>query len=378
MNDRPAHDRITYVVPRFLPSLGGIENHVAAISHALVEAGRPIQVATQIESSDAVALRETLPDGIDVVRFRSRLPILGQGVSLGLGRFAAAIARSGEIVHLHNYHALTSLYAGRMLAGVPDAGPFVITPHYLGVGAGPTQAAMHSAYRRAFTPVFDAADAVVSVCASEAHLLMNDFDVPAAKIAMIPNGVDTELLASAEPLPFDRRSIVVAGRLVGYKGHLSVLRALAELPPDYDLVVAGQGPLDRELIDVATELGVTERLHLLGRLTADQLAGWYATASVVVSMSARECFGLTLVEALAAGAPIVASDIGPHQDVAALCGYSDDALLPLDSSPARLANAIRTAVEGGRHPPGTYAVPNWTQSGKLHSQLYNELVARAA
>jgi len=366
-------DRVTYVVPRFLPSLGGIENHVAAIGSQLVRRGWSVDVATQIESQDSIARNEILPNGIRAIRFRSRLPIYGQGVSVALGRYAAAQAAAGELVHLHNYHALTTLYAGRSLVRASTTAPLVITPHYLGVGAGAAQAAMHAVYGRAFRAILGRADQVVAVCASEAARLSADFGVAADKIAVIANGVDAEVLRAAQPFESDRRRVLVAGRLMAYKGHLSVLRAVAELPADYELVVAGQGPLEADLVALAGELGISDRLRLLGRLSGPELARWYASASVVVSMSSRECFGLTLVEAIASGAPIVASDIGAHRDVATLCQYPADALVGLDSTPAHLATVIRSAAERGRHRPGRYPVPLWSAVSEQYGRLYREL-----
>jgi glycosyltransferase involved in cell wall biosynthesis len=151
------------------------------------------------------------------------------------------------------------------------------------------------------------------------------------------------LYAGAEP------RLLCVGRLIPVKGHLVLLRALAQArsrAPGLVLDIAGQGPLEPALKAYAAELGLSDAVRFLGFVSPIQSA--IEAASAVVVPSLGEGFGMVALEAMERGRPVVASDVGglpeivadgetgfvvPAGDAAALA----DALVTLVSSPARAA-----------------------------------------
>jgi glycosyltransferase involved in cell wall biosynthesis len=98
------------------------------------------------------------------------------------------------------------------------------------------------------------------------------------------------------------------------------------------------------LVRLASTLGVTSRVRFTGQLTSAELARWYRRASVVVSMSLRECFGMTLAEGLAAGCGVVASNIPAHREVIETAGWDTRTLISPTASGAEVAAAVEYAA----------------------------------
>jgi phosphatidyl-myo-inositol alpha-mannosyltransferase len=168
-------------------------------------------------------------------------------------------------------------------------------------------------------------------------------------IRVIPNGVDVERFAEANPasdLPPGRRMLWV-GRLDPQKGFPVAVEAFARLAgsiPDLWFVVAGDGR-DRAAVG-RLEMAVRGRVVMLGRLDHDRLPGYYRAADVFVSPAVgQESFGLVLVEAMAAGCPVVATDIPGYREV--VRDGIDGVLVP-PRDPDALADAARRILSDGR------------------------------
>jgi glycosyltransferase involved in cell wall biosynthesis len=108
-------------------------------------------------------------------------------------------------------------------------------------------------------------------------------------------------------------TILSISRLVPHKNHAVLLRAAARLPIAVTIRIIGRGPEAHNLRRLAGELGVS--LDLSDSWATDQeIVAAYRSASVVVSASRFEGFGLTPIEGLAMGLPVIASDIPPHRE----------------------------------------------------------------
>lgn len=146
---------------------------------------------------------------------------------------------------------------------------------------------------------------------------------------VVYNGVDLDLF---KPTPNNDRAILAeyglaqtpvhtallyAGRLVRWKGVEYLIRALPLVhPASTPLWIAGEGPYEDELRALAAKLGVTERVHFLGRVEQPKLAALYRSCATLVATSfVNETFGMALCEAMACAAPVVASDFGGFREV---------------------------------------------------------------
>ena len=107
-----------------------------------------------------------------------------------------------------------------------------------------------------------------------------------------------------------RATFLFVGRLVGYKGVDVLLRAVPGL--DAETVIIGDGPQRPSLELLARNLGITDRVHFLGEVAADELLDWYHACDVFVlpSITRQEAFGMVQLEAMLCGRPCVSTDLG--------------------------------------------------------------------
>ena len=174
------------------------------------------------------------------------------------------------------------------------------------------------------------------------------------KVQPLPLGIDLQpfLEPSAEALrrrdEFRRRYPgpiwVAVGRLVYYKGLATALKALQTMPGT--LLIIGSGPLRAELERQATEFGVADRVVWLGKASADELIGAYhaATALLFPSNARSEAFGLVQVEAMAAGCPVINTNI-PHSGVAWVSPHDETGLTVDVGSAAQLSAAAHRLLD---------------------------------
>jgi glycosyltransferase involved in cell wall biosynthesis len=183
----------------------------------------------------------------------------------------------------------------------------------------------------------------------------------AAKIARyggqaqrIPNAVDTGVFApNGNGARAGGPTILCVGRLHDVQKRFSdVIRALARLPSEWRLEIAGNGP-DREALEqLAADLNVSERVRYLGFVSdSAQLRDLYRRASVLALPSAYEGLPMVLLEAMSCGTPVVGSDIAP---IAEVVEDGHTGFITPVGAPDRLAEAILKAA-ARRHELGEAA-----------------------
>jgi glycosyltransferase involved in cell wall biosynthesis len=162
-------------------------------------------------------------------------------------------------------------------------------------------------------------------------------------IVALRNGVDLQRFQ-----PFDRAAARAALNIVGFtilsvglldprKGHDIPIRALAELP-DVRLMIAGSGPDLKKLQDLAATCGVADRVTFLGPIPQTALANYYNAADVLVLASSREGWANVLLESMACGTPVIASNVWGTPEVVAA---PEAGLLMEERTPASLAASVR-------------------------------------
>ncbi len=143
---------------------------------------------------------------------------------------------------------------------------------------------------------------------------------PEGEYVTVPNGVDVDHFAAGRPIPqyADRPNVLFVGNFVIRKGFVNLLEAFLRLRqrlPEVRLIAVGDGKL-RSVYERQLAPLVGRDVIFTGRVPADQLPNYYASASVYCSpATGRESFGIVLIEAMAAGAPIVASNIAGYRTV---------------------------------------------------------------
>ena len=171
------------------------------------------------------------------------------------------------------------------------------------------------AYRRA---ALDSADLFLAATERARRCLLVE-GADAARIEVAYPGVDVERFRSAQAVPGDGHLVVSPGRLVWEKGHYDVIRALSTLEQPPRLLIVGAGPERSRLLRYAAELGLADKVEIRS-VPYSEMPSVFAAASCVVlgSLSVpvwEEQFGMVLAEAMAAGAPVLASSSGAIPEV---------------------------------------------------------------
>ena len=186
--------------------------------------------------------------------------------------------------------------------------------------------------------------AALSVCNSEAGRICERKGFPGAA-TLIPLGVDTQRFSPGPERPAGQVPVIgYVGRLEPHKGVHVLLEAVARLDRA-TLRVAGAGPEEAALRARVAELGIGDRVELVGSVGQDQLPDFYRGLDVLAVPSLPtpgwlEQFGRVVVEAMACGVPVVASDTGALPDV-----VGDAGLLVPPGDPEALATALKSLLE---------------------------------
>jgi glycosyltransferase involved in cell wall biosynthesis len=281
-----------------------------------------------------------------------------------MARWLMAHAAEYSVINAHNLHtpspALAALAARRARI------PLVVTSYWHGTGHNLARRIMHVPYRPVAT--FVARTAALVICNSDAEqrLVTQDFG-RGVRTRVIPIGIDMPAVvanpAVVADAPDARSGVAVlsVGRLERYKRTETLVRALRYLPADYRVVVIGSGPAQGTLVDIAATLGLEDRLLMRGRCSDDELRAWYGHASVCVSLSEHESFGLVVMEAAASGCPVIASDIDAHRELLAFVPPGAIELVPIDATPEQLAASVVARATRGRlsSDRSDWRLPTW-------------------
>ena len=308
---------------------GGAERMLAQLAGELQSAGCPT-IAFLPAGGEGWLDQELAAGGVGVEHFR-----ITRGLSPRLAReLAAAIRRHGiDLIHSHDFTmAFYGAWAARR-AGIPH----VITMHGGGYYAGRWRR------RVALRAAVALSGGAVAVSRRLAGQLRRDLWVSARRVTTIANGIRytpaaASTLRAELTLSPEDRLIVAVGNLYPVKGHRYLLEAIALLTPQrphLHLAIAGRGELAAALEQRAQALGLGARLHLLG-LRSD-VANVLAGADIFALPSLSEGLPLALLEAMHAGRPIVASNVG---DIPVALASGAAGVLVEPGNPARLADAI--------------------------------------
>ncbi|NYF58156.1 glycosyltransferase [Micromonospora purpureochromogenes] len=333
---------------------GGQNTHVAELAAALVGEGHDVRVYTRRDSVD-------LPDVVDAAAgYQVRHVPAGPAQRVPkdellpyMGEFGRWMAEQWgdrgwrpDVAHAHFWMSgLATLHAGRRTNT-----PVVLTYHALGSvkrrhqGARDTSPPGRVGYERALGR---AADRVIVQCQDEIGELVR-LGVPRSRMALVPSGVNEEMFRPEGPVaPRDpaRPRILTVGRMVERKGFQDVIRALPAVPEAECVVVGGPAaellPADgfaRRLGALAESCGVADRVKLVGAVPREEMGAWYRSADVLVAAPWYEPFGLTPLEGMACGVPVIGTNVGGIADTV-VDGLTGDLVPPRD--PRALGTAIR-------------------------------------
>ena len=166
------------------------------------------------------------------------------------------------------------------------------------------------------------ASASIGVCQALMDTLQG-LGADAKKLHALRNGVDLQRFVPESRdtarqrlgLPVSGKLLLSVGHLVERKGHFVAIDALPLLPPDVRLLIAGGGPDRAALQRQAEKLGVAERVQFVGVVPQTDLKWWYSAADALALCSSREGWANVLLESMACGTPVIATNIWGTPDV---------------------------------------------------------------
>lgn len=317
--------RIGFVCPYSLTLPGGVQGQVLGLARALRAAGHEVRVLGPCDGPPPDAGVTPLGNSIPLAANGSVAPI-APDPPCALRTMRALRDEAFDIVHLHE-----PLVPGPcMTTAIVKSTPLVGTFHAAGVSLS---------YRLASGPLrwlagrLDVACAVSEDARSLAeHYLGGDYE-------MVFNGIEVDRFAKATPWPSEASTIFFLGRHEERKGLAVLLSALEGLPADVRVWVASDGPQTAEL--QARHAG-DARIEWLGRIDDAEKARRLRGADVFCAPSlGGESFGVVLLEAMAAGTPIVATAIPGYARVAR---PDLEALLVEPGSVEQLGAALRRVL----------------------------------
>ncbi len=385
---------------------GGQNVYVAQVALGLAAAGHRVDVLTRRDDAALPPVVRMAP-GVRVfnldagpaefVRKEELLPYMPA--------FAAAARRrlgSGAPVDVLHANFFMSGWVGLALRRQLGA-PLVTTFHALGLvrrehqGSADGFPAERIAIERALVA---GCDRVIAECPQDEVDLMRLYGADPARLASVPCGVDTHQFRPGDKrearqrlgLPADEFIVLQLGRLVPRKGIDNVVRAMPLLPASVGaarLVVVGGESVEPDpvrtpeigrLRALARELGVAGRVVFTGRRDRAQLRDWYVCADAFVTTPWYEPFGITPLEAMACGTPVVGSAVGGirHTVVDGVTGFHvppndppalADRLTRLHAAPLLAAGMGRAGVRR------VHASFTWEQVARRLAEVYAEVLA---
>lgn len=337
---RPSHGIFVETRLRHLLASGRIESKVVA----------PVPWFPSINSrfgeyaAHGRAPRGELRHGIQVLH--PRYPVIPKiGMSLAPFLLAAAVMptlrrllASGFDFDLIDAHYFYPDGVAAALLGRRFDKPVVITARGTDLNLIPR----HGVPRRLILWAAQRARAVITV-SDALRRIAEGIGIAPEKLTVLRNGVDTAFFR-----PMDRDAVRAAhglrglvllsvGNLVPLKGHDLVIEALA-LQPEAQLLIAGEGPERSRLEQLALRHGVSGRVRFLGELPQERLVEYYGAADALVLASSREGWPNVLLESMACGTPVIASNVGGCAEVV---GAPEAGVLLAERSAAAIAEAVR-------------------------------------
>jgi len=300
--------KIVHVYKDYHPPVrGGIEQTIERMARWQVAAGHDVTVL--VSASGQNANRTEVIDGVRVVRVAEVARALSSPLCPGFP--GALAAQHADLWHLHSPNPLGEVSWRWVL---PD-GALVIT-HYCDFTR---QRALLPLYGPLVRGLFRRAD-VLHAISNQALERQESLVWPfRSQFRVVPLGIDSEPLMSLEesrPGAHELRErfgdpfILFVGRLRHYKGLDVLLEAMPRV--DARLVIVGDGPMGDSLRTQAKRLGLNGQVHFAGSVSDEVLHDHLAAAGVGIlpSSGPAEAFGLAMVEYMAAGLPVVSTELG--------------------------------------------------------------------
>ena len=326
--------------------IGGIAQHVDGLSQFLIGSGNQVDV---ISSANTLTV-----------------PIKGlKNPSFMLSSFLKTkFKKDKDVVHAHHITGAPAMknFSCKKILSIHGVYSKNIAQLY-----GKTTSSLSKKYEKTALNLADA----ITVNSKEGY---NYYTKMGFNVVQIPNAIDLSIIPNKSPRQFENQ-MIFAGRLSKEKGVEVLLDAVMNLPDDYHLLIAGSGPLEEKVRNIATK---KTNVHYLGYQSKQNVLSLIQGSDLLLQPSLEEGMSSTLLEAMACGTCILASNI---EGISEIIKNNKNGVLIESNSGDELSNKIldllpskekrsRMAKEGLE----TVKQYDWKVVGKLYLDFYESLL----
>ena len=355
--------------------VGGYGIHVHEMSKMQAEKGHDVTVLT---ANPEGRPEEERVDGYQVIRFNHSFRMVGNTISPTLFFRLMEMRNDFDVIHAHSH----LFFPTNVCALVKKYGsaPLVITNHGIMSASAPRW--LNVGYMNTLGRwTLNAADRVICYTPVERDLLVSEFGVHPGGIAVIPNGVNTDVFTPDWSRRDDEhRRLLWVGRYVRGKGIEYLIHAAAGLVREFPglmLTLIGEGGGEGEIRRLVSELDLDGHVEFLPFMSYAAMLGQYQRAEMLVLPSLHEGVPRTMLEAMSCGRPVVISEFDHLRSIVDGSGL----MFPKADVPA-LADAIRRLLSDpdwanslGRAGRDTIIRQNsWNNTVESTLDLYGQLV----
>lgn len=300
--------KIAYVTPRFHPHIGGVETHVYEIAKRIAKEFE-VEVLTTDPTGKLPKIDEI--EGFRVRRFRSYAPSEAYYFSPELYNYLKRNSEEYDLIHGHNYHALTSVISFMALKNKDVK--YVITPHTFGLPQKFVRRLAHYFYKPAAQKMLQKANKVITVSRSEKKTIEDLISIRLNNIEHIPLFISIPEEYNFEVMKKDEIKLLFVGRL-SYEKNVDILisafrfveKELAEFKK-IKLIIVGDGPLRSNLEKMAK---FSPNINFAGSKSREELKKIYMSSDLLILPSKFEVLGMCVLEAMSYGIPVITTPVG--------------------------------------------------------------------
>ena len=331
----PFRPKVLHVGKFYPPHMGGIETHLQALSEELAKS---LDLRVIVANDARLDTHQEL-GGVRVHRVSTYLTLFSTPICPGMA--SALRAADADLMHIH----LPNPAAVMAYLTSGHRGQLVITYHSDTVKqkvlGGLFEPFLHAALRRASAIIATSPDYVETSPVLQVYR---------ERCHVIPYGIAISQFQNCDSAEVARlrqehggRIVICVGRLVYYKGLEHVIRAMAHV--EGKLLIIGEGPLRADLQNLAQQLGIAHRVVFVGEIQNDRVAPYYHAADVFAlpSVARSEAFGIVQIEAMAAGLPVVNTQL--DSGVPFVSQHQKTGLTVPPADPAALAAALNRLLD---------------------------------
>ena len=322
--------RILQVNKLYYPWIGGIEAHVKILSEELVKNKNEVTVLTCHSHPHFITDKESI-NGVTIIRASGIGRFFSMPVSLSFFFRLKSLIEDADLVHFHSPFPLSELY--HFLKHIKK--PYIITWH-------------SDIVRQKFflpilnSPINNFLDGAKKIIVSSKRIIECSKYIGKYKnkCVTIPFGIDLDRF---KPNIGKGKYILFVGRLAYYKGLDYLIKAMKYV--DEKLVIIGDGPLKKHLMNLVKREEVDHKILFLGSKTPEELSNIYFDSLFLVlpSISISEAFGLVQLEAMASGKPVINTDLPTA--VPEVCPDGECGITVPPCNSRALANAINMLIK---------------------------------